>query len=112
MKKIILYSLILLTLTGIASADMVVKLENPINHDTFLELINAIIDIVIWVAVILAPLMILIGAFYMTTSGSGLTDQKSQIEKGKNIIKYTVIGLILLLGAKGFVYFILEKFGI
>ncbi len=111
MKKVILFSLMFLLIAGIISADMIVELNNPINHDTFLELINAIIDIVLWVAVILAPLMILIGAFYMTTSGSGLTDQKSQIEKGKNIIKYTVIGLILLLGAKGMVEFVLEKFG-
>lgn len=112
MKKLFLYSLIFLLLSGVVFADTIVEIDNPIKYDTFIELINAIIDIVIYVAIILAPLMIMIGAFMWVTSGSGLNDQAKQIEKGKNIIKYTIIGLILLFGAKGIVYFVLEKFGI
>ncbi len=89
---------------------VIVRVSNPLPWKTFIEFINKIIDVVLIVALVLAPLMILIGAFYMTTSGTPIT--KDQVTKAKSIITYTVIGIVLLLGAKGFTYWLFQKFGV
>ena len=115
MKKLLsaISIVVLVSISGLCYAqDTIVRISNPLPWKTFLEFINKIIDVVLIVGVALAPVMILIGAFYMTTSGSPTVRQDEQIKKAKAIIQYTVIGLILLLGAKGFAYWIYQKFSI
>lgn len=116
MKKVTLIisilALIIFADLCFGQASTIVRISNPLPWKTFLEFINKIIDVVLIVGVALAPVMILIGAFYMTTSGSPTGKQDEQIKKAKAIIQYTVIGLILLLGAKGFAYWIYQKFSI
>lgn len=97
-----------------AGSETVVKISNPLPWATFAEFIEKVIDAILIVAIVLAPVMILIGAFYMTTSGGPIVTggQTEQIKKAKSIIQYTVIGLVLLLGAKGFAHWIYLKFSI
>lgn len=76
-----------------------IRIDNPLNYDTFEDLVNAIIGFFFILAVALAPLMIIIGAFYILTAGG---DEK-KVNTGKNIILYTVIGLIIILIARGLI---------
>lgn len=77
----------------------IIALCNPLAAHTLEELIEAIIDFIFWVAVALAPLMVLIGAFYFITSGG----DPAKIQTAKNIILYTVIGLAIVMLAKGII---------
>ena len=71
-------------------------IANPIAATSFSDLISRIIDWIINVALILAPLIIVYGGFiYMTAAGD-----TSKISQAKNIILYAVIGFIIALLAK------------
>lgn len=104
MKKIILIPL-LLSLPIIVSA---VEFQNPLEYETFEELVEAIISFIFTIAVVVAPLMAIIGAFYLLTAGG---DPK-KIGIGKNIIIYTLIGLAIILLAKGLITMIESIIGV
>jgi len=75
---------------------------NPLRAKSFEELIDRIINFVLWIAIAIAPLMIVIAAFHILTSGG---DPK-KVETGKNIILYTIVGLFIVILAKGIVIII------
>jgi hypothetical protein len=119
MKKLLLIIPILALLLSFnyclgAGSETVVKVSNPLPWKTFAEFIFKIIEAITLVAIILAPVMILIAGFLMTTSGGPIITggQQEQIKKAKAIIQYTVIGLLILFGAYGFTYWIYQKFSI
>jgi len=82
-------------------------IQNPLKSCSFEDLVNSIINFIFYVAVALAPLMIIIGAFYLLTSGG--SEQK--IKTGKDIMMYTVIGLTIVLLAKGLISVIKQLLG-
>jgi len=104
MKKILLISL-LLSLPIVVSA---VEFQNPLEYETFGELIDAIIKFIFYIAVVIAPLMAIIGAFYILTAGG---DPK-KIGTGKNIIIYTLIGLAIIMLARGLIAMIESLIGV
>jgi hypothetical protein len=104
MKKILLISL-LLSLPIIVSA---VEFQNPLEYETFGELIDAIIKFIFYIAVVVVPLMVIIGAFYILTAGG---DPK-KIGTGKNIIIYTLIGLAIIMLARGLIAMIESVIGV
>jgi len=104
MKKIILISL-LLSLPIVVSA---VEFQNPLEYETFGDLIDAIIKFIFYIAVVIAPLMIIIGAFYILTAGG---DPK-KIGTGRNIIIYTLVGLAIILLARGLIAMIESLIGV
>jgi len=72
---------------------------NPICYPSIPALIDAIINFVTIVALALVPLMIVwAGIMYVTSAGD--TEKTS---KAKDIIKYTVIGVIILLFSRGII---------
>ena len=77
----------------------IIKIEPPITATSFEALVGGIVNFVFNIALVLAPLMVIIGAIYLLTSGG---DPK-KIETGKNIIIYTLIGLAIILLAKGLI---------
>jgi len=81
---------------------------SPIIHTTFGALIDAIIKFIFNVAIVVVPLLIIIGAFSLLTAAG---DPK-KITTGKNIITYTLIGLAIILLAKGLIAIIEEVLGI
>ena len=104
MKKIILI-LFLFSLPIVVSA---VEFQNPLEYETFGELIDAIIKFIFYIAVVVVPLMIIVGAFYIITAGG---DPK-KIGAGKNIIIYTLIGLAIIMLARGLVAMIESLIGV
>lgn len=103
-KKILLISL-LLSLPIIVSA---VEFQNPLEYETLEDLIDAIVKFIFYIAVVVAPLIIIVGAFYLLTSGG---DPK-KIGTGKNIIIYTLIGLAIIMFARGLLAMIESIIGV
>ena len=93
---LILFSLILPIAVG------AVEFKNPLDWDTFEAFIGALIDIFFNVSLAVAPLMIIVGAFYFMVPG----EKAENIEIGKKIIFYTLIGFIIILMAKGMIEFL------
>ncbi len=104
MKKILLISLLL----SLPIVVLAVEFQNPLEYETFGELIDAIIKFIFYIAVVIAPLMIIIGAFYILTAGG---DPK-KIGTGKNIIIYTLVGLVIILLARGLIAMIESLIGV
>lgn len=98
MRKILLI-LILFSLILPIVASGVIEIQPPIEARTFAELIGHLINIIFTIALVLAPVMIIIGAFYFLIPSEG----GKNIETGKNIIKYTIIGFIIIIAATGIV---------
>lgn len=74
-------------------------LSNPIDSQSFEDLLDKIIDWILDIAMVLAPLVIVYGGLvYITAAGD-----TSKISQAKKIILYAVLGFILALLAKSLI---------
>ena len=94
-----MFSLVLscFALPCLAQAD-----DNPVKATTFGELLDKIIDVVFWIAIIILPLGIIAGGImFLTASGN-----PSNIERGKKIILYcaVILGTIIMLKTLSFIF--------
>jgi len=96
-----LYSLIFLFLFlpkitfGQGGVDLQVKLDNPLNANSFEELIASIMDVIIQLGVpILAILIMYSGFKFVEAQGN-----KSKLEEAKKSLWYVIIGTAIVLGA-------------
>jgi hypothetical protein len=87
--------LLLLLIPVIVFGD--IEIDNPINATSVEGLVGALANFVYNIAWALSPLMILIGAFYILTA---MGDPK-RVSTGKNIILWTIVGIVVLLIAGG-----------
>lgn len=78
-----------------------VTVDNPIEADTFTELIGRIIDFLFALGMVTAPIMLIISGFYFITAQG----RPEKIETAKRIILWTLIGLGIIIGAKGLIEF-------
>ena len=85
-----------------------VTIDNPLASDSLTDLIDGIINFIFWVATVLAPLMIVIAAFYFVTSAGN----PNQIAIAKKIILYTLIGYAIILLSKGLIIILREILGV
>ncbi len=69
-----------------------ITIRNPLVWGTLQEIIEAILRVVFIISLILTPLFVMIGAFYIMTAG----DSKDRMSTGKKFILYAVIGLIVI----------------
>jgi len=81
---------------GLPLIDSLERIINPIIPKNFQELIERIIALISYLALAIAPLMIIIAAFYFLTSAGDL----EKIKTAKRIILYTFIGLAVILLAR------------
>ena len=85
----------------------VICIPNPLKWCTLDDFIYAITNFIFWVVSALAPLMIVIGAFYfLTSAGNPL-----QVAQGKKIILYTLVGYVIILVSKGLILVIKDILG-
>ncbi len=89
--------LFLLPLTAVAQ----IVIENPISSDTFTELIGRIIDFLFVLGMAVAPIMLIIAGFFFVTAQG----RPEKIETAKKMILWTLIGLGIIIGAKGLIEF-------
>jgi hypothetical protein len=82
-------------------------MENPFKFDTFTELSYAIINFLFYLALAIAPIMIIIAGFYFVTS----TGDPAKIDTAKKIILWTLIGLLVIMSSKGLIALVHKIFG-
>jgi hypothetical protein len=108
-KKIFILVLPCLIFSSIViGTSSVIQLEPPTKYDTFGKLIEAIIDFFIDIAFVLVPLFIVIAGFYFVTASG----DPAKIKTGQDIIKYTLIGLLIILLARGLIAVIQSVLGV
>jgi len=90
-NKIILFTLFCFLLMPLFAHG--VEFVNPIDKDTVEEVITGIVDWVYKMALIVAPLMITVGAFYLITAAG----DPERVNTGKKIITWTMIGIAVVL---------------
>ncbi len=83
-------------------------INNPLDIDTVVELINRILDFIWKLAIVFAPVMLLVGGFYIMTAGGNPTN----FEKGKKIMIYTIIGFAIVLLSRGIVALVKDIIGV
>jgi len=94
--KIFFLSTIFLTLFfNIAKSD--VKIESPIGAKSISGIVEKIINYIFGIGIILAPLMVVIGGIYILSAGGN----PNKVSKGKEVIKWAIIGLAIILFSKG-----------
>jgi len=81
------------------------EIPNPLKAKSFQELIYNIIDFLFVLAIPLATLMIIVAGFYFVTAAGS----PEKITTAKNIILWTLIGFLIILMAKGLIWFLMEK---
>jgi len=100
MRKIIFLLLLLIFIFfPVFFVKGVVKLENPLKAKDFKEFIDRIITILFYLGIVIAPLMIVLAAFFFLTAGG----DPQKIQTAQNIILYTCIGILIIFIAKIFI---------
>ncbi len=69
-----------------------------LTFDAVVVILNNITNWVFIIGLVIAPIMIIVAAFIFLTSGAN----PSQMSTAKKIVLWTVIGLIVILIARGF----------
>jgi hypothetical protein len=82
--------------------------ENPLKFNTIGELINQIADFIIIVALPIATIMIIYAAFLFITAGSS----EEKVKKARTVIILAVVGIAILLVAKGAALIIQDVLGV
>lgn len=106
LKNIFILSICFLILPGILKAQ--IEIKNPLRYNTIEELIEAITNFMFILSIAIAPIAILIGAFYILSAGA---DPK-RVGIGKTIIFYTLIGVLIIFFAKGLIALIKQVLGV
>ena len=83
-------------------------IDNPIPGSTLTSIIGGLIDFLLTIALIICPLMIVIGGFYFITAGG----DPAKATKGRKIMIYAVIGLVIILISKGLVTAVKKAVGV
>ncbi len=105
MKKIFLILLMAGLLFSLISYGLTFR--NSIEAETFEELIESVLDFLFYIGLAAVPLMVVLGGFFIATAGG---DSK-RFKRGQNFILYAVIGLVVLLLARGIIAFIRHAIG-
>jgi len=70
-----------------------IEFDNPIEKESIAEVITGIVDWTYKIALIVAPLMIMLGGFYLVTAAG----DPGRVDTGKKIITWTIVGIIVVL---------------
>ena len=97
-------SAVLLILAASPVSAAILRIDPPTDSTTFQELINKIINFVSLITIVLAPLMVIFAGFYFITANG----DPSKVKKGKDILIYTAIGILVILLARGFVSMVIN----
>ncbi|MEA3344362.1 MAG: hypothetical protein U9Q16_01650 [Patescibacteria group bacterium] len=74
-------------------------MKNPFAFETFTELSYAIIDFLFYLALAIAPIMIIIAGFHFITA----MGDPAKILIAKKIVLWTLIGLLVIISSKGLI---------
>ncbi len=92
LTKFIIFLLLISFFIPLSVKGAVVKIENPLKADTFWELMESIVEFLFVLSLFIGALMIVVAAFYFLTSAG----DPEKIKTAKNIIIWTLVGIIVL----------------
>ena len=84
-----------------------VEIQNPIKAGSLEDLIDNIIDFIFKIAIVLAPLLVIVAGFLFITSAGDV----KKVTQAKNILIYTAVGLFIVLLSKGILAIIKQILG-
>ncbi|MDP3995967.1 MAG: hypothetical protein Q8P74_01840 [bacterium] len=94
--------------TGVAQSvlaeEFTGELQSPIEHKNFGDLIGAITGFLRNIALFIAPIFIIIGAFYFVAAAG----DPAKIKTGQKIILFTLIGFLIIFLAEALVNLLTE----
>ncbi len=79
---------------------------NPLRNKTIGEIIDSLTNFIFYLAIIVAPLIIIVAGFLFTTAAG----DAEKIAQAKKIITWTIIGFSIVLFSKGIVALISSLF--
>ena len=104
---ILILSLIFLPL--FVSAEEIIIIENPLGEGTqFEDIIDRIIDFIFRIAIVVAPLMVVIGGVMIATAAGN----PQQVARARNLLIWTAIGFAIVLLSKGIIVIIKQLLGV
>jgi len=107
MKKILLILSLISLILPLGALAVPIEIPNPLGATKLEDIIDNLINFIFTIAIIVVPLMIIIGGFLLATAGGN----PQQIDRAKKLILWTLIGLAILLFAKGIVSVIKQLLG-
>ncbi len=103
-KKSFLFVVLLLPFFALAQT----SIPNPLGYDSFPALINGIVSFIRNLALIIAPIIFLIAGFmYYFSAGN-----PEKANKATDLIKWAVVGLVIILIANGITAVITNIMGV
>ncbi len=85
-----------------------IEIPNPLEHEDFETLIDAIVSFILRVALVIAPIILIIaGLMYYIAGGD-----PEKAKTATNMIKWTLIGLVIILIANGITAVIKDIMGV
>ncbi len=97
--KIAIIILFVLPLFSFANS---VTLKNPLDYGSIPELVAALISFITTIALVVAPILFIIAGFYYLGGGTN----PENVKKAKDIFKWTVVGIAVVLLASSVSYLI------
>ncbi len=88
----------IIPLPGPSGGGSPIGLTNPLQAQTLQEAIDALINFLFYLAMAVAPILIIYAGFLILTAGGDAT----KIKKARQIILWTLIAVAIILFAKGF----------
>ena len=104
MKKVLKLLVIFLSFPAMVGA---IEFTNPLQYDTFTEFVGHFGNWMFTMALAIVPVAVVVGAFFILSAGGKAENMK----KGRDIILYAVLGLAILLFARGIASVVLHLFG-
>ena len=99
-----LSSIILLSTKVALATSTTINVPNPIGATSTIEIINRITNYLMWIAIVSAPMMIIVAAFTFLTSGGN----ERKVATAKKMLMWAIIGIALVVVSKGVVSLIRE----
>ena len=106
-KYLSLILLIAVLVPCIIQAETVI-IDPLTKHKNFQELIDSLINIIFILAIAIAPIMFIVAGFYFVTAAG----EPEKINMAKKMILWTLIGLLVVMSAKGIIALFGEMFGV
>lgn len=106
MKLVKLLIPLLLFFVSIPLAVQGLTIRNPLGYDTFNELFNAVINFIFTIGLPITGIIIILAGFkFVMAQGD-----PEKVKEARHMIYWALIGLIIIISAKGFVVFIQRIF--
>jgi hypothetical protein len=111
--KFYLTTLLIVVLLGslfvpLISKGVEVRIRNPLKAESLTGLLDAIINFIFYLALAIAPIMIIVAGFYFITAAG----DPEKIMTAKKLVLWVLIGLLIVFCAKGLIALFKEIFGV